>query len=142
MSPRTPLLAAALLALAMPAFAQAPAPQAPAAQAPAGPTPEQLKTIYEAARNQQGVFEYCQAAGHIEASTVALQTRIMANLPKPQDTSGGEAAYARGKAGAIVVGPQSVTLADAAKGQNTTEAALCQRMGDSVKQAGASLPPQ
>ena len=137
MSPRTPLLAAALLALALPALAQAPAPQAPA-----GPTPEQLKTIYEAARNQQGVFEYCQAAGHIEASTVALQTRIMANLPKPQDTSGGEAAYARGKAGAIVVGPQSVTLADAAKGQNTTEAALCQRMGDSVKQAGASLPPQ
>jgi hypothetical protein len=139
MMPRTRLFAV-LLALAPLAGTAAALAQAPGGGMPAGPTPEQLKTIYEASRNQQGVFEYCQAAGNMEAGTIALQTRIMANLPKPQDMSGGEAAYARGKAGAIVVGPQSVTLAEAARGQNTTEAALCQRMGDAVKQAGATLP--
>lgn len=129
-----------MLALASTLTLVAAAPFAPAAMAQ--PTPEQLKTIYEASRNQQGVFEYCQAAGHLDASVVALQTRLLSNLPKPSDMSGGEAAFARGKAGSIVVGPQAITLADAARGQNTTEKALCERMGDSVKQAAASLPPQ
>jgi hypothetical protein len=120
-------LAAGLALLAPAAFAQ--------------PTPEQFKMVYEASRNQLGVLEYCQASGAADAETIAVQKRVMAMLPPPSDTSGGDAAYATGKTGAVVAGDQRVTLAEAAKAQNVTEQALCQRMGATVKSAASSLPP-
>jgi hypothetical protein len=107
----------------------------------AQPTPEQLQMVYNASRNQQGMFEYCQTAGFVTPDVLAIQQRIMAMLPVPDDTSGGDAAYISGKAGTLVAGDQTVTLADAAKGQNLTEKVLCERMGDAMKNAAASLPP-
>jgi hypothetical protein len=107
----------------------------------AQPTPEQMKLIYDTSRNQQGVLEYCRAGGFVEADVLAIQTRVMAMMPAPADTSSGDAAYRTGKTGTVMAGDQSVTLGDAAKGQNTTEKALCERMGQAMKSAAAALPP-
>jgi hypothetical protein len=127
---RTLLAGLALAAMAMggPALAQQ-------------PTPEQMEMVYTMTRNQQGVFEYCQGKGLDNPEAVSMQRRMLSMIPAPANTAAGDTAYSAGKAGTMVAGPQSISLAEAAKTQNTTELALCQSMAEAVKKAAASLPP-
>ncbi|MBO1081051.1 pore-forming ESAT-6 family protein [Roseomonas haemaphysalidis] len=125
------LMAGAALSAALlsgPAFAQQ-------------PTPEQIEMIYTMTRNQQGIFEYCQGKGMVNPEAVALQRRMVTLMPAPASTAAGDAAYARGQAGTMVAGPQTIVLAEAAKTQGVTEQALCSSMAEAVKKAAASLPP-
>ncbi|WP_236953085.1 pore-forming ESAT-6 family protein [Ketogulonicigenium vulgare] len=107
------------------------------AQAPAMPD---MDEAVAAANNQLGVLEYCAAEGHIESTAVEVQERLLQVLPPASDPTAVEAAYAAGKEGTIAVSGTEMSLADAATGQGTDVAALCQQLGSMVEQAGASLP--
>jgi hypothetical protein len=105
------------------------------------PTPEQIEMIYAMTRNQQGIFEYCQGQGMVNPEAVALQRRMVTMMPAPASTAAGDAAYAQGKAGTMVAGPQTIVLAEAAKTQGTTEKGLCESMAEAVKSMASQLPP-
>jgi hypothetical protein len=105
------------------------------------PTPEQIEMIYAMTRNQQGIFEYCQGKGMVNPEAVALQRRMVTMMPAPASTTAGDAAYAQGKAGTMVAGPQTIVLAEAAKTQGTTEKGLCESMAEAVKSMASQLPP-
>ena len=105
------------------------------------PTPEQIEMIYTMTRNQQGIFEYCQGKGMVNPEAVALQRRMVTMMPAPTSTAAGDAAYAQGKAGTMVAGPQTIVLAEAAKTQGTTEKGLCESMAEAVKSMASQLPP-
>ena len=55
-----------------------------AAQAQA---PDQMKMVYEAARNQLGVLQYCSDKGMADSSAVDTQKKMLTMLPPPADTS-------------------------------------------------------
>ncbi|MFC0408704.1 pore-forming ESAT-6 family protein [Roseomonas elaeocarpi] len=106
----------------------------------AAQTPEQIAMFHQMAGNQLGVLEYCQGRSFIEASTVDTQRRMMTMLPPPADKTPVDAAEALGRSGTISINGNTVTLADAAKAQNVSEAALCKQMGDMVVNGAANVP--
>lgn len=102
------------------------------AQAPAAGMDEAVA----AAKNQLGVLEYCQAAGHIDGSAVEVQTRMFGMLPAAGDAAKVDAAYEKGKAGTVSAMGVEQALPEAAKTQNTDVGALCKQMAALVNQAG------
>ncbi|WP_347268862.1 pore-forming ESAT-6 family protein [Paracoccus sp. (in: a-proteobacteria)] len=117
------------------AFAQTPAE--PAASVQAEPANDS-GAAYESARNQLGVLLYCQEKGHIDGKAVETQTRLLAMVP-PGDAAAGDAAEATGKAGTVSAMGVERSLADAAREQDTTEAALCQQMDALLAQLAAQV---
>lgn len=92
-----------------------------------------------AAKNQLGVLEYCQHAGHIDGKATDVQLRMLGMLPQADDTAKVDAAYAKGQEGTVSAMGVEQSLADAAKAQGAEEGALCQRMAQMVEQAGTQL---
>lgn len=115
----------ALASAALPAFAQ---------------TAMTADDAIAAARNQLGVLEYCQTAGHIDGTAVATQTRILEMMPAPEDEARIAAAYETGKAGTVSALGVEQTLEAAATAQNSDEATLCTQMATLLEQAAAQLP--
>jgi len=101
---------------------------------------DQLKVAYQAARNQLGILGYCADKGHIDASAVDVQKKLVAMIPAPADASGGDAAEAAGRKGTISAMGMEQDIEAVAKAQNGTPAAFCKQIGDLVKQMGAKLP--
>ena len=93
-----------------------------------------------AAKNQLGILEYCQTAGHIDGTAVEVQTKMLAILPAPTDAAKVDAAYAKGQAGTVSAMGVETSIAEGATAQGTDEASLCQQMAQMVEQAGAQLP--
>ena len=93
-----------------------------------------------AAKNQLGVLEYCQTAGHIDDTAVATQLRILEMMPAPEDEARIEAAYDAGKAGTVSALGVEQTLEAAATAQNSDEATLCTQMATLLEQAASQLP--
>lgn len=117
------LIAASAVFLAAPAFAQA----------------DMTMMARNAAANQLGVLEYCQANGHIDGSAITAQKTVITRLPA--GTGSTDAAEALGKQGSLLGGNgANVPMSQMASKGNTTEADLCTRMAGSVKQAVASNP--
>lgn len=111
------------------------------AEAPAAAPQMTMEQAYSAARNQLGVLEYCQAGGHIESNVIDIQNKMVSMIPAPDDTAEAEAAYAKGKEGTISAMGTEQSLEQVASAQSTTEASLCEQMGQLVAQAGSQLPP-
>ncbi len=101
--------------------------------------PDQMKMVYEAARNQLGVLQYCSDKGMADSSTVDTQKKMLTMLPPPADTSGGDAAEKQGRGGKVVALGVEKNLDDAAKEQGSTTDAFCHRIADAVKNAGAQF---
>jgi hypothetical protein len=64
-------------------------------------TPEQMEMAYNAARNQLGVLQYCQEKGYTDGGAIEIQTKMIALIPAPADTSKADAAEATGKQGKV-----------------------------------------
>lgn len=115
----------------------------------AAPTPEQqaeaMRTLQRAARNQLGVFGYCEGRGALGADTADLQRRMMALLPPPPaGLDGLDEAEATGRRGVVSFGGQQASLEDAARAQGTGVEALCRAMGDALRtqaRAAGLVPP-
>lgn len=120
-------------------FAAGLALAAGAVSAQTAPNPDMAVS---AARNQLGVLEYCQAQGHIDDKAVEIQGKMIRMLPAATDEAAAEAAYEKGKEGAVSAMGVEQTLAEAAAAQGVEEAALCTQLAQLVEQAGAQLPPQ
>ena len=103
-------------------------------------TPEQMEMAYNAARNQLGVLQYCKEKGYTDGGAIEIQTKMIALIPAPADTSKADAAEATGKQGKVSAMGMEQDIATSAKAQNISEEKLCQTMADAVKQAGAQLP--
>lgn len=101
---------------------------------------DQLKVAYQAARNQLGILGYCAEKGHIDASAVDVQKKLVALIPAPADASGGDAAEAAGRKGTVSAMGMEQNIEAIAKAQNGTPATFCKQIGDLVKQMGAKLP--
>lgn len=101
---------------------------------------DQLKVAYQAARNQLGILGYCAEKGHIDASAVDVQKKLVALIPAPADASGGDAAEAAGRKGTVSAMGMEQNIEAIAKAQNGTPATFCKQIGDMVKQMGAKLP--
>lgn len=67
------------------------------------PTKEQMELAYSAARNQLGVLSYCEQKGYIDGKAAAVQSKLLALVPVPADTSKGDAAEEAGKNGKVAV---------------------------------------
>lgn len=132
---RLSIIAAALLLATAPASVRAQAPAAPSPQQQA----EMLRMMHLAGRNQLGVLQYCQSQGSVAADVVALQRRLLGMLP-PAQVEGLDAAEATGKGGVVEVAGTRVSLADAAKAQNTTPDAMCKQMATMLQAQAAQLP--
>jgi hypothetical protein len=102
-------------------------------------SPDQMKMVYEAARNQLGVLEYCADKGMADSSAVDTQKKMLTLLPPPADTSGGDAAEKVGRTGKVAALGVEKTLDEAAKAQGSTTDAFCHRIADAVKSAGAQF---
>ena len=94
----------------------------------------------QAAANQLGLLEYCQAQGAVDDKPISTQREIMAQLPA--STAPIDAAEALGKQGTLSVNGQTMTLASAATTHNTTVDAMCKQIGGAVVQAAAMLKQQ
>lgn len=117
------VLAASAAVLAAPAYAQA----------------DMTMMARNAAANELGVLEYCQANGHIDGTAITAQKTAITRLPA--GTGSTDAAEALGKQGSLLGGNgTNVPMSEMASKGNTTEADLCTRMAGSVKQAVASNP--
>jgi len=117
------------------AHAQAPAPQR-------GATPGQqdmIRMVHQAAHNQLGILEYCQAQGSVGADMVTLQERALGVLP-PAQVDGLNEAEAAGKRGVVQFGGSEVQLTDAAKAQNTTVDAMCKQIASLLQTQASQLP--
>ena len=101
---------------------------------------DQLKVAYQAARNQLGILGYCAEKGHIDASAVDVQKKLVALIPAPADASGGDAAEAAGRKGTVSAMGMEQNIEAIAKAQNGTPATFCKQIGDLVKLLGAKLP--
>lgn len=123
-----------LIAASAAAFLASPAPSSAQTQA------DQLKVAYQAARNQLGILGYCAEKGHIDASAVDVQRKLVALIPAPADASGGDAAEAAGRKGTISAMGMEQNIEAIAKATNGTPATYCKQIGDLVKQMGAKLP--
>lgn len=103
------------------------------------PAMPDMGAAYESARNQLGVLTYCQDQGHIDGAAVEVQNKLLGLIPVG-DTAKGDAAEALGKSGTVSAMGIERSLADAAKEQNTDEAALCKQMDTLIQQMAAQLP--
>jgi hypothetical protein len=91
-----------------------------------------------AAYNQVGVMEYCQSHGYADAASVTAQRASLARLPAAPVTPEMTAAETMGRNGTIASpNGTATTLAEMAGKTNTSEASLCGRMVESVKQTSA-----
>ncbi|MGN7870998.1 pore-forming ESAT-6 family protein [Paracoccus sp. 22332] len=95
-----------------------------------------------AAKNQQGILEYCAAQGHVGVQTVQTQAKVIAAFPPPQDAGMVEDAYRKGQAGTVSAMQIEEPLQDAAAGQGMTVAAMCGQLAAAAEQAAAQLPRQ
>ncbi|WP_198672040.1 pore-forming ESAT-6 family protein [Pseudogemmobacter bohemicus] len=91
-----------------------------------------------AARNQLGLLEYCQAEGHIDGTAVETQTKMMAMLPAATDTTKGDEAYAKGKAGMLSVGGVEQDLTQL-ESQGGNVADVCKQMADALATAAGQM---
>ena len=93
----------------------------------------------QAAANQLGVMEFCQAQGHADAPAVTAQRDAIGRLPPaPPGAPPTDAAEALGREGTLSANGAQTTLASLASSHNTTVAALCEQMAASAKQMGAA----
>ncbi len=99
-----------------------------------------MAMMKQAAANQLGLLEYCQAQGAVDDKPVATQREIMAQLPA--STAPTDAAEALGKQGSLSVNGQTITLTSAATAHNTTVDAMCKQIGGAVVQAAAMMKQQ
>lgn len=98
-----------------------------------------VRMMYRAARNQLGVLQYCQTRGSVDADVVVLQRRMLAMLP-PAEVDGVDQAEAAGKRGVVQFGGNEVSIADAAKAQNTTPDAMCKQIATMLQNQAAQMP--
>ena len=110
-----------------------------AALAQTAPTEPDMDDAVAGAKNQLGVLEYCQAAGHIDDTAVEIQTKMIAMLPAAIDTAQADAGYAKGKSGTVSAMGVEQSLSDSAKTQGTDEAALCKQMAEMMVQAAQQM---
>lgn len=103
-------------------------------------SPDQMKTVYEAGRNQLGLMGYCNEKGHVGSDVVDIQKRLMGMMPAPADMSVGDAAEAHGRKGVFAAMGMQQDIEAVAKAQNSTPASYCKQIGDAIKQVGAALP--
>lgn len=120
------LTSIAVFGFAAPAFAQV--------------SSDQMEMAYNSARNQLGILKYCQNAGNIDGSAVAVQEKMLTLIPPPSDTAKGDAAEQEGVKGKISAMGINQDLAASAKAQNVTEKQFCDVIANAVNQAGAQLP--
>lgn len=123
------------------------APAAPGGGGAAAPTAEQvemMRTLHRAARNQLGVFTYCQGRGALGPEAVSLQRRMIGMLPPATGVDGLDEAEATGRRGVVSFAGNTASLEDAARAQNTTVEALCRTMGEALAtqaRAAGLTPP-
>ena len=96
----------------------------------------------QAAANQLGLLEYCQAQGALDDKPVTAQRAIMAQIPASQTAVPTDQAEALGKQGSLSINGTTMTLASAAATHNTTIDAMCKQIGGAVVQASAMLQQQ
>ena len=99
-----------------------------------------MAMMKQAAANQLGLLEYCQAQGAVDDKPVTTQREMMAQLPASAAPT--DAAEALGKQGSLSVNGQTMTLTSAAATHNTTVDAMCKQIGGAVVQAAAMLKQQ
>ena len=95
-----------------------------------------------AAKNQQGLLEFCAGEGHISLQAAQTQARVIASFPPPQDAAVVEDAYRKGQAGIVSAMGMEQPLAEAATGQDTTPAEMCAKLAATAEQAALQLPQQ
>lgn len=95
-----------------------------------------------AAKNQQGLLEFCAAQGHIPPEAARTQARVIASFPPAQDAALVEDAYRKGRGGTVSAMQIEEPLAEAATGQGTTAAAMCAELAEAAEQAALQLPQQ
>jgi hypothetical protein len=99
-----------------------------------------MAMMKQAAANQLGLLEYCQAQGAVDDKPVTTQREIMAQLPASAAPT--DAAEALGKQGSLSINGQSMSLTSAAAAHNTTVDAMCKQIGGAVVQAAEMLKQQ
>ncbi len=95
--------------------------------------------VHQAAHNQLGILQYCQAQGSVGADTVTLQQRALGVLP-PAQVDGLNEVEAAGKRGVVQFGGSEVQLTEAAKTQNTTVDAMCKQIATLLQNQASQLP--
>ena len=127
--------------LAIPALACVVAVAQPAAaQVAAHRSPEILRSLHLAARNQLGILEYCAAQGAVGEDVVALQRQAVSTLP-PAPDAGLVEAEAAGRRGMIAFDGSEVTFAAAANARGLRVEANCKFIAITVL-AQAGQPPR
>lgn len=105
---------------------------AQAQQPPGGAMPPDMQAMmHQAAANQLGILEYCQANGFADAGAVALQRAQIAAMPpvrSPGLSPGLAQAEAAGRRGVVQAGGQDMPLVQAAQANGTSVQALCRQI--------------
>lgn len=127
-----PAFACVALAAAQPAAAQ----DAVAAHR----SPEILRSMHLAARNQLGILQYCASQGAVGEDVVALQRQAMTALP-PAPEAGLAEAEAAGRRGMVAFDGSEVTFAAAANARGLRVDANCKFIAITVL-AQAGQPPR
>jgi hypothetical protein len=102
--------------------------------------PDQMKMMYESARNQLGIMEYCADKGAGDVAAIDTQKKLLGMIPPPADTSGGDAAEKTGRSGKVAAMGIEKNFDEAAKAQGSTTEAYCQQLADVLKRAAAQMP--
>lgn len=93
-----------------------------------------------AARNQQGLLEYCAEQGHVGPDAPQTQAGVIASFPPPRDAAMVEDAYRKGRAGIVSAMNIEQPLAEAAAAQATTPGLMCAELVKAAEQAARQLP--
>ena len=134
-----------MLRLTAPGFACAlvvAAAQPAAAQDPVATrrSPEILRSMHLAARNQLGILQYCVAQGAVGEDVVALQRQAVGALP-PAPENGLAEAEAAGRRGMVSFDGSEVAFAAAANARGLRVEANCKFIAITVL-AQAGQPPR
>lgn len=93
-----------------------------------------------AAKNQQGLLEFCAAQGHVPVDAAQTQARVIASFPPSADPDMIADAYQKGQNGIVSAMQIEKPLADAAGEQGLSLARLCGQLAVAADQAAAQLP--
>lgn len=94
----------------------------------------------QAAANQLGVMEFCQAQGFADGDAVTAQRAAFGRLPPPPAGSPPtDAAEALGRQGTLSMNGTQTTLTDLASTHGTTVAAMCGQMASVAKQVAGQM---
>ena len=127
--------------LMAPAFACAIVAALPAAaQVEAHRSPEILRSMHLAARNQLGILQYCASQGVVGEDVVALQRQALGALPPAPDAGLAEA-EAAGRRGMVAFDGSEVAFAAAANARGLQVDANCKFIAITVL-AQAGQPPR